>query len=107
MNWNIQYTPDAERELDGIFTYIHDILMEPSVAKKQLARIRDSAISLDYFPLRHRLCEHEPWRSRGVRVLPVDNYLIFYHPDESTHIVTILRIIHGARDIATQLNRSD
>ena len=107
MSWDIQYDPDAEQELDRIFAYICDVLIEPEIAKKQVARIVSAAASLDHFPLRHRLCDFEPWRSRGVRVLPVDNYLIFYYPNESTHLVTILRIIYGARDLAAQLEPTD
>ena len=107
MSWDIQYAPDAERELDCIFAYIRDVLSEPEIAKKQVARIASAADSLDHFPLRHRLCDFGPWRSRGVRVLPVDNYLIFYYPNESTHLVTILRIICGARDLAAQLEPTD
>ena len=100
MSWSIRYDPEAEQELDCIFAYIRDVLVEPEIAKKQVARIASAADDLDHFPLRHRLCDFEPWRSRGVRTLPVDNFLIFYHPDETTHIVTIFRIIYGARDLA-------
>ena len=107
MIWDIRYDPEAERDLDSIFAYICDVLIEPEVAKKQVARVISAAESLDHFPLRHRLCEYEPWRTRGVRVLPVDNYLIFYHPNESTHIVTIFRIIYGARDLPAQLGPTE
>ncbi|MEG3072496.1 MAG: hypothetical protein RQM92_18180 [Candidatus Syntrophopropionicum ammoniitolerans] len=33
---------------------------------------------LDEMPLRHKLYQNEPWHSKGLRVLPVDNYLVFY-----------------------------
>lgn len=54
-------------------------------------------------PERHRLYEREPWKSRGLRVLPIDNYVIFYIPDAVTMIVTIIRIMYAGRDIENQL----
>lgn len=55
--------------------------------------------SLAEFPLRHPLYREEPWHSRGVRMFPVDRYLIFYLPDEQTDTVTIIRIMYGGRDL--------
>jgi toxin ParE1/3/4 len=36
--------------------------------------------------------------------MPVENYAVFYIPDESTRTVTIIRIMYGARDVDKQLN---
>ena len=55
-------------------------------------------------PMRHRLYEEEPWHSQGLRVLPVDNYLVFYLSDETSATVSIIRIMYGGRDIDKQLN---
>ncbi len=60
-------------------------------------------LSLDNMPERHRLYEREPWKSRGLRVLPIDNYVIFYISDAATMIVTIIRIMYGGRDVENQL----
>ena len=70
---------------------------------RQTERIMDAADSLDYMPFRYRLYGNEPWRSKGLRVLPVDNYLIFYLPDESKNTVLIIRIMYGGRDISKHL----
>lgn len=80
------------------------VLLEPVAAERQITRIMDAADSLDHMPLRYRLYEHEPWHSRGLRVFHVNNYLVLYLPDESTHIVTVIRVIYGGRDIQTHLN---
>jgi len=102
MIWNIIHTEDADRNLEETRGYIRDVLQEPETAEKQVARILKAISSLDHFPLRHRVYEHEPWYSRGIRVFPVDNYLIFYWPDEARSVVEILHIIYGGRDLATQ-----
>lgn len=33
--------------------------------------------SLDELPERYRRYEDEPWNSRGMRMLPIDNYIIY------------------------------
>ena len=50
-------------------------------------------------PMRYRLYDDEPWHSQGVRFFPVNNYLVFYLPDETKTTVHIVRIIYGGRDI--------
>ena len=107
MSWVVHPTVEAEQNLEKIHTYIRDSLSEPETAKKQIERIVKAFKSLDHFPLRHRVYDLEPFRSMGVRVLPVDNYLIFYHPNETTHIVEIIRVIYGARDLSVQLELTD
>ena len=79
------------------------MLLEPVIAANQVTRIMDAADSLDNMPLRYRLYDYEPWRSKGLRVMTVDNYVVLYLPDESSGIVSIIRIIYGRRDIENQL----
>ena len=102
--WYVQYTTTSERDSQSIYDYIADILFEPSVAQKLTDRIMDKADSLGFMPLRHKLCDFEPWRSMGWRFVSVDNYLIFYLPDESKNTVSIMRIMYGGRDIESRLS---
>lgn len=81
--------------------------MEPDIAAGQVNRIMKAACSLEQMPMRHRRYEEEPWHGQGLRFLPVDNYLIFYLPDETNNIVNIIRIMYGGRDIKKQLDDSE
>ena len=99
MTWKVEYSDEARGNLRDIFRYISDTLLEPLTAKAQIGRIQDAAEGLDHLPFRHRLCDVEPWHSLGLRVFPVDNYLIFYLPDETRDAVIIYRIIYGGRDL--------
>ena len=103
MIWDVSYTNTAEQDLQGIYDYIADVLLEPCTAEEQVNRIMDAADSLEHMPMRHRLCDYEPWRSRGLRVVPVDNFLIFYLPDESQYAVAIIRIMYNRRNIEEHL----
>jgi len=102
--YKVIYTESAYRDLDRIFDYIAEVLLEPVIAQNQTDRIMDAAESLDSMPLRYRLYEHEPWRSRGWRIMPVDNYLVFYLPVEAEGIISIMRIMHGSRNIIEHLD---
>ena len=105
MIWNICYTASARQDLQDIYDYIADILFELEVAEKQTNRIMDAIDSLEHMPLRYRLYDYEPWHSKGWRVMPVDNYLVFYFPDESQDIVAIIRIMYRGRNIKEHLNK--
>ena len=105
MKYQIFYTDSAKQDLKNIYRYICDSLVEPEIAEKLTDKIMKSIRSLDEMPQRYRLFDEEPWRSRGLRILPVNNYLIFYLSDEERTVVTILRIIYGG-DISKQLSET-
>jgi len=107
MTFKIIFTGDSDRDLEEIDEYIAISLQEPATAEKQICRLKEAITKLDHLPFRHRLYDHEPWRSLGIRVFPVGNYLILYFPDESKGIVEIIRIIYGGRDIEAQLEQSE
>lgn len=101
--WEVIYTEQAETDLQGIFEYIAFSLLVPETARKQTKRIMDAVAKLNRLPLRHQLYEHEPWHSKGLRVLSVDNFLVFYLPLETQKCVAIIRIMYSGRNIAEQL----
>lgn len=101
--WKVAYTEQAENDLRGIYEYIAFSLLEPEIAKRQAKRIMEAAAKLNEMPFRYRLYEKEPWHTQGLRVLPVDNYLVFYLPVEDKETVVIIRIMYGGRNIEEQL----
>jgi len=104
--FKVIYTKLAERDLHGIYEYIALTLLEPVHAKNQSNRIIDAIAGLNQMPARFRLYEKEPWRSKGLRIMPVDNYLVFYLPSDSKKVVTVIRIMYGGRDIDEQLRQT-
>ena len=80
-------------------------MQTPENVSDQLDRLEACILDLDHMPKRYRQYELEPWKSRGLRVVPVDNYLVLYIPDDDTQVVTIIRVMYGGRDVDTQLNR--
>ena len=105
MNYEVRLTTQAENDLRGIFEYIAFDLQSVQNAAGQLDRLEQSIASLDQMPERFRVYENEPWRSRNLRIMPVDNYLVFYIPDHEEQIVHIMRVMYGGRDVDRQLNQ--
>lgn len=105
MNFQVNITRQAEDDLRGIFEYIAYELQSVQNAIGQLGRLEKAIFSLEQMPERYRAYEKEPWHSRGLRVMPVDNYLVFYIPYLDTMNVEIIRVMYGGRDIDTQLSK--
>jgi toxin ParE1/3/4 len=106
MSYKIIYTEKSEQDLVNIYRYIAIDLLVPETAKKQVERIMNAIKGLDELPLRYKLYQNEPWHSRGLRVLPVDNYLVFYTVIEEEKTVAIVRIMYGGRNIELQLSNT-
>jgi len=106
-SWSVVYTGQAEQDLRDIYEYIAFSLLKPDTGKNQLRRIMAAVAGLSKMPLRHRLYDKEPWHSKGLRVLQVDNYLTFYLPVETRNTVVVIRIMYGGRNIETQLQQTD
>ena len=105
MNYEVRLTTQAENDLRGIFEYIAFVLQSVQNAAGQLDRLEQSIASLDQMPERFRVYENEPWRSRNLHVMPVDNYLVFYIPNHEEQTVHIMRVMYGGRDADRQLNQ--
>lgn len=99
MSYIVSLTKEAEQDLRGIYLYITFELLSPQNAKGQVNRLQKSIESLSEFPKRHRIMEVEPWKSRGIHVMPCDNFLIFYLVDEKNLSVVVSKILYGKRDI--------
>ena len=104
MIYEVEVSEQADRDLRGIFEYIAFELQSPENARRQLDRLEEQILSLDTMPERYRQYENEPWKSRRLRILPVDNYVVLYIPDSDKKVVTILRVMYARRDIDNQLN---
>lgn len=105
MTYEIIITEQADEDLRGIYEYIAFNLLSPDNAAGQLDRLEESIITLEEFPKKFRSYKKEPWYSRGLRVMPVDHYVVFYIPDEDAATVTIIRVMYDGRDIDKQLSQ--
>lgn len=88
----------AENDLLGILNYISDTLHEPTTAAKIYGFIKKEILTLSKMPFRYSVVNEEPYRSIGVRRIPVENYTAFYVVDENEKTVHIFRILYNRRE---------
>ena len=101
--YHVEISEQAEMDLRNIYIYIAEELQSPEYANGQLERIEESVYKLGKFPERFRSYDKEPWRSKGVRLLIVDNYVALYVVEDKKRQVTVIRVMYGGRDIEAQL----
>ncbi len=104
-DWQIIYTKGAEQNLNDIYDHIAFSLLAPENAVGQVNRIVEAVERLAYQPFRFPLCSHEHIPKMELRQMPVDNYLVFYHVQESTGMVNVIRVMYRGRDVMAQLKR--
>ena len=85
--YDVKISHVALRDMEQIYSYIADCLMEPDTAMGQ----------------RCALVESEPERTQGLRQMLVDNYSVFYIVGEDT--VSVARVLYSASDLVRRLRR--
>ncbi len=104
MTYDVRISEQADIDLRSIFEYIAFELQAPENAAGQLDRLEQNIIGLERLPYRFRKFDREPWHSRGLRIMPVDNYIVFYVVDDAAQAVNIVRVMYGARDIELHID---
>lgn len=95
LRYSITYSPSASRDLDDIHDYIAEKFYSVERANKQVSRIVRAVKTLAIFPKMYRIRR----KDKGVRICPVDSYLIIYSVDDENYVVNISRIIYSRRNI--------
>ena len=86
----------AYHDLDGIYGYIANTLLEPCIASSIIDDIETSILSLDTMP--HRCPERKigAYANKGYRQLFVGNYTVLYRIDEIRKLVMIVTIRYSS-----------
>ena len=72
--YDVKISRAALSDMEQIYSYIADRLLEPDTAMGQYNRIAEAIQSLNILPERCALVESEPERTQGLRQMLVDNY---------------------------------
>ncbi len=101
MNNKINYSPMAKDDLDGIWHYIANELLNPSAAENTVNGIMDIVDGLGDFPEMGSRLIFNSGLDSGYRFVIYKNYMVFYHIQAD--FVYIDRVIYGKRDYMTEL----
>ena len=98
MKYDVILETTAVLDLYSIMDYITHVLKAPDAARRVALSIEDEIMALDSMPLRHRIVADEPYATYGVRLMPVENYTVFYIVDEVKWQVHVLRVLYSRRN---------
>ncbi|MBQ7936850.1 MAG: type II toxin-antitoxin system RelE/ParE family toxin [Clostridia bacterium] len=104
MKYSVKISAQAEEDIKGIYEYISFDLASQTNAFAQIGRLERGILSLSEFSERFALYQKEPWKTRGLRMMPQDNYLVFYIPEKDTATVNVVRVMYAGRDAEKQLD---
>ena len=87
-----------KEELKNIIYHIRVRLKEPLVTEKLYNNVVKKIYSLTFMPERYARIYNSKDKTRNIRKLPVNNYLIIYEINKNTGQVFILHIFHCSQD---------
>lgn len=96
--YQIQYTPLAYEDLDGIDSYIAETLGNSFAADSLMEKMEKSIQQLKDFPYLGSEVGDAYLASKGYRKLVVDNYIVFHLVSEEQRMVIVMRVVYGARE---------
>lgn len=103
MSYSVMMTNSAIEQTREIISYIAEILMVPETAQRWKDRLKTEMQKLSFMPSRFPLTEEEPWRSKGIHRLVVENFLVYFWIDESAQIVWVTGVIYNRKDRLSSL----
>ena len=92
--YKLIYADEANNDLQSIFDHIaHDDELR---ASNYLGEIEKQMLRLQDFRHIGHDSKYAELYALGIKVLPYDDYLIFYTVTEKTESVNIVRVLHGS-----------
>lgn len=102
-SYTVEITEEALADMNQLYYYIAVNLKSPENAMGQYNRIAENILKLDIMPERHSIISSKLDHFRKIRIMPVDNYSIFYVIEDARVIVT--NILYSASDIRIRLKK--
>ena len=90
--YSVKLLPRAYRDLDGIYEYIAETLIEPGIAVKLVDSLEEAIFSLESIPQRGALRKTGAYADKGYRQLFVGNFTVVYRVAEAKKRVLVVTI---------------
>ena len=97
--------PSADIDIQEIYEYIVNTFSSIENANNTIDAIEDTIKSLAKVPKRGMQYLNEPQKTRGLRMIFVNNYTIFYYVFDEENIVKVVKIAYSKMDFDRILKR--
>jgi len=91
-SYTVKLMSRALRDLDGIYKYIAETLLQPGTALKLVEEIEREILSLEHFPNRCPIRRTGVYANKGYRHLFVKNYTAVFRVDEAEKTVIVVTV---------------
>ena len=95
--YSVKLLPRAHRDLDGIYTYIAETMIEPGIAAKLVDTLEEAIFSLESMPHRGALRKMGDYANKGYRQLFVGNFTVVYRVAEPKKRVVLVVTIRYSK----------
>ncbi len=99
----LEWSPQADKDMKGIYDYIKNNLNEPEIAMKIAKKISINTKKLQFFYKIYPTISFEK-ASRPIQKIKVKRYYIFYTFYEEKNTIYILRVLHEKQNWNKILN---
>lgn len=106
MSYRIEYSDIAKYDLYWIIIYLSRYPDGHEIAKRKIEKIKKVIRNLEMFPKLYQIGVNEICRKYGIRMIPVEKYLVYYMINEEKAIVTIIRIISEKQNAIDELTKT-
>ena len=96
--YNIIIEKYAQKDLESIYNYICNNLVNKEAAIKLLNKINEKFDSIALFPKSAPLIINNYVKNNNIRKLLIDNYIAFYEVDDIKNEIRIIRIMYGMQN---------
>ena len=83
MEYSVRLTSYSIFQIQETISYISKVLLVPETAIAWSDYLEQQIAGLNIMPARFPLVDIEPWRTNGIRRMPVKNFVVYYFVDES------------------------
>lgn len=90
--YHVRLTTRALQDLDDIYAYIAQTLLEPQTARALIDDLETQILSLSHLPFRCPRRTVGAYAAKGYRQLLVKNYTVIYRIDDSQKQVIVLTV---------------
>ncbi|MBE6037368.1 MAG: type II toxin-antitoxin system RelE/ParE family toxin [Clostridiales bacterium] len=105
--YRVRISPEAKQDTLGISEYISNELFSIQSAQRFIHKLHYALSSLSQMPERYPIWLEESDSGYPIRIMPVENYVVFYeiHPDRNQ--VQILRILYKAQNYSAHVHEEE
>jgi addiction module RelE/StbE family toxin len=90
--YHVKITTRATQDLDSIYSYISETMMEPSLAYKMALELENGILSLEKMSARCSERKVGAYANKGYRQLFIRNFTVLFKIDDEKKEVTILTV---------------